>query len=192
MKNDENKQNQTGFGPHFIGEKVLTLLRSLLSETFIGFCLGYQYTSSLLIAAGWKLMRLYAWFDLRNRTSPQLDAFASTDVATQQNSGVTYWPKPFLSMDYCEARNGYVCQRPAAAGIATNFNGQSSIESSVTSQKMTNVFKSYPKMISLEKLKILRLYKNCLRMQQIWPNSLRPKALKSCSKSNKLPNLVTP
>jgi hypothetical protein len=70
-------------------------------------------------------MRMYAWIDLRNRTSPRLDAFASADEATQLSSGVTYWQKPFLYMDYCESRNGYVCQRPAAAGLATQYNGES-------------------------------------------------------------------
>ena len=37
----------------------------------------------------------------------------------------------------------------------------------------------------------LHLYKNCLRMWEIWANELLPKALKSWQKSNKLPNLVT-
>ena len=70
-------------------------------------------------------MSAYAWVDLRNRTTPRLDAFASTDAATLSKSGVTYWRKPFLYMDYCEARNGYVCQRPAAAGLGTQYNGRS-------------------------------------------------------------------
>lgn len=71
-------------------------------------------------------MSAYAWVDLRNRTTPRLDAFASTDAATLSKSGVTYWRKPFLYMDYCESRNGYVCQRPAAAGLATEYNGEKS------------------------------------------------------------------
>ena len=33
--------------------------------------------------------------------------------------------------------------------------------------------------------------KNCLRMCEIWANYLLPKALKTCPKSNKSPNLVT-
>ena len=33
--------------------------------------------------------------------------------------------------------------------------------------------------------------KKCLRMWEIWANKLLPKALKSCQKSNKLPNKVT-
>ena len=35
------------------------------------------------------------------------------------------------------------------------------------------------------------LYKNCLRLWEIWANYLLPKALKSGPKSNKLSNLVT-
>ena len=35
------------------------------------------------------------------------------------------------------------------------------------------------------------LYKNCLRMCEIWANYLLPQALKSCPNSKKLPNLVT-
>jgi len=45
---------------------------------------------------------------------PRLDAFHSSDGAGK--TGVTYWKKTYLDMDYCEAQNGYVCQRPAAAG----------------------------------------------------------------------------
>ena len=37
----------------------------------------------------------------------------------------------------------------------------------VTSKKLPNVYKSCPKMISLEKLKILTPLKNCLRMWEI-------------------------
>ena len=59
---------------------------------------------------------------------------------------------------------------------------------SVTRKKSPNVYKSCLKMISLEKW---HLYKNCLRMQEIWTNLLLPKALKSCPKFNKSPNLVT-
>ena len=46
-------------------------------------------------------------------------------------------------------------------------------------------------MISLEKLKILTPLKKCLRMWEIWANKLLPKALKSCLKLKKSPNLVT-
>ena len=39
--------------------------------------------------------------------------------------------------------------------------------------------------------RFVHLYKNCLRMWEIWINKLLTMALKSCPKSNKLPNLVT-
>ena len=46
-------------------------------------------------------------------------------------------------------------------------------------------------MISVEKLKILTPYKSCPRMWEIWAKKLLPKALKTCPKFNKSPNLVT-
>ena len=62
---------------------------------------------------------------------------------------------------------------------------------SVTSKESPNVCKSCPKMISLEKLKILtplqKLPKNVGDLGKL----LLPKALKRCPKSNKFPNLVT-
>ena len=55
-----------------------------------------------------------------------------------------------------------------------------------------NVYKSCPKMISIEKLKILtplqKIAKECGQFGQIY---CFQKALKSCPKSNKSPNLVT-
>ena len=62
---------------------------------------------------------------------------------------------------------------------------------SVTRRKSPNVCKSCPKMISLEKRYILTTLQKCLRMWEIWANLLLPKALKSCPKSKKSPNLVT-
>ena len=56
-------------------------------------------------------------------------------------------------------------------------------ESSVTCKKSPNVYKSCPKMISLENEKFWHLYKNCLIML--------PQAFKSCPMCNKSPNLVT-
>ena len=44
----------------------------------------------------------------------------------------------------------------------------SSLVGSVTSQKLSNVFKSCPKVISLEKLRFWHFCKNCLRMWEIW------------------------
>ena len=37
-------------------------------------------------------------------------------------------------------------------------------------KKSQNVYKSCPKMISLEKWKILHIYKKCLRIWEIWSN----------------------
>ena len=61
----------------------------------------------------------------------------------------------------------------------------------MTRRKSPNVCKSCPKMISLEKRYILTTLQKCLRMWEIWANLLLPKALKSCPKSKKSPNLVT-
>ena len=69
--------------------------------------------------AGWYLMLISAISDLNKRTVPRLDAFHSSDGAGK--TGVTYWKKTYMDMDYCEAQNGYVCQRPAAAG-SDSFN----------------------------------------------------------------------
>ena len=44
------------------------------------------------------------------------------------------------------------------------------MQNSVTRKKLPNVCKSCPKMISLEKLKILTLLKKCLRMWAICTN----------------------
>ena len=58
-------------------------------------------------------------------------------------------------------------------------------------EKIAKFYKSCPKMVSLEKYRFWSLYENCLRMWEIWENKLLPKALKSCPKSNKLPDQVT-
>ena len=66
------------------------------------------------------------------------------------------------------------------------------ILSSVTSKKLPNVYKSCAKRISLEKIKdfdtFTKIPLECGRFGQIY---LFSKALKSCRKSNKSPNLVT-
>ena len=71
------------------------------------------------------------------------------------------------------------------------FLGSFLLPTSVTRKKSPNVYISCPKMISLKNDSYRHLYKNCLRMWEIWANYLLPKALKSCPKLNKLPNLVT-
>ena len=65
------------------------------------------------------------------------------------------------------------------------------VRNSVTRKNLPNVFKSYPKMFHEKNDRFWHFYKNCLRMREIWANELLPKALKSCPKSNKFPNLVT-
>ena len=58
-------------------------------------------------------------------------------------------------------------------------------------KKLPNVYKSCPKMISLEKLKILRPLIFFSKNVGYLSKKLLPKALKSCPKSNKFYNLVT-
>ena len=58
-------------------------------------------------------------------------------------------------------------------------------------KKTPNVYKSCPKMMSRENERFWHIYKNCLRMWKICVNKLLPKALKTCPKLNKSPNLVT-
>ena len=65
------------------------------------------------------------------------------------------------------------------------------LETSVTSKKSPNVYKSCPKMISLEKLKILTPFRKLPKNVGDLGKLFLPKALKSCPKSEKLPNLVT-
>ena len=62
---------------------------------------------------------------------------------------------------------------------------------SVTSKKSPNVYKSCPKMISLEKWKISKPLQKLSTMWAIWAKSLLPQALKSWPNCNKSPNLVT-
>ena len=47
------------------------------------------------------------------------------------------------------------------------------------------------KWFNLKNDRFWHLFKNCLRMWEIWTNELLPKALKSCPKCKKSPNLVT-
>ena len=62
---------------------------------------------------------------------------------------------------------------------------------SVTRKNRQMSIKVAQKWFHYENDRFSTLYKNCLRMWKIWANSLLPKALKSCPKSNKSPNLVT-
>ena len=67
----------------------------------------------------------------------------------------------------------------STAGLCVLIKGQ------CDQKKSPYVYKSCPKIISLEKWLIWSLYKNCLRMWEIWGNWLLPKALKSWTKSDK-------
>ena len=62
---------------------------------------------------------------------------------------------------------------------------------SVTSKKSPNVYKSCPKMISLEKLKMLTPLQKLPKNVEDLGKLIVAKALKSCPNSNKSPNLVT-
>ena len=65
------------------------------------------------------------------------------------------------------------------------------VTTSVTRKISPNVCKSWPKWFHEKNDRFWRLYKKCLRIWEIWANWLLPKALKSCPKSNKSPNMVT-
>ncbi len=68
-------------------------------------------------------MQVVAVGDLRKRITPRLDKFHTYDNSTAF-AGVTFWSKTRLYQDYCEARNGFICQRPAAAGSASEATGR--------------------------------------------------------------------
>ena len=61
----------------------------------------------------------------------------------------------------------------------------------MTSKKSPNVYKSCPKMISLEKLKMLTPLQKLPKNVEDLGKLIVAKALKSCPNSNKSPNLVT-
>ena len=69
-------------------------------------------------------MQLSALDDLSKRISPRLSKFHSVDQSNEAVTGVNYWKSGYLYQDYCEAQNGYVCQRSAAAGSAPDRNGK--------------------------------------------------------------------
>ena len=73
-------------------------------------------------------MQLAALDNLRQRLPPSVDRFHSTEQNLTNPkyllSGVTYWKKANFTHDYCEARNGFVCQRSAAAGASAEANGK--------------------------------------------------------------------
>ena len=62
---------------------------------------------------------------------------------------------------------------------------------SVTSKKSPNVYRCCPKWFHYKNEWFWHLYKNCLRINEIWANKLWTPAVNACPKSKKLPNLVT-
>ena len=62
---------------------------------------------------------------------------------------------------------------------------------SVTSKKSPNLYKSCPKIISLEKLKIMALLQKLPKNAGYLGKLIVAKGFKSCPMSNKSPNLVT-
>lgn len=66
-------------------------------------------------------MKILSKDDLQKRIPPRLDAFHT--VAADSSTGVTHWSKSYYFRELCEAMNGYVCQRSAAAGPASDANG---------------------------------------------------------------------
>ncbi len=75
-------------------------------------------------------MQLLGEDDLQKRLPPRLEKFHTNDPNTGATS-VLFWKKGYLNEDYCEAKYGYVCQRPAAAGAASDAKGKLSFFISV-------------------------------------------------------------
>ena len=75
-------------------------------------------------------MQLLGEDDLQKRLPPRLEKFHTNDPNTGATS-VLFWKKGYLNEDYCEAKYGYVCQRPAVAGAASDANGKLSFFLSV-------------------------------------------------------------
>lgn len=84
--------------------------------------------TSYFALGGWDLMRVAALDDLRQRIPPRLTKYHSLEQNPTNKDyprkGVTYWRKANFTFSYCEARNGYVCQRAAAAGSGSETNGR--------------------------------------------------------------------
>ena len=83
--------------------------------------------------------------------------------------------------------------RVASVDQSTNWTVkvEMSPDTSVTSKKSPNVCESCPKMILIEKLKILTTLQKLPKNVEDWAKFLLPQALKSCPNFNKLPTLVT-
>ena len=74
-------------------------------------------------------MKVLARNDLVRRSPPRLEKFHSLEnKASNPQRGITHWKKGHFDGDYCEAKNGYVCQRSAAAGGGSEGNGRPIVE----------------------------------------------------------------
>ena len=67
--------------------------------------------------------------DLRSRKYPQLTEFITLLSSDSKTHVAFNWPVTRLEGDYCENTNGYVCQRPAAAGTKVESIGKTKIQS---------------------------------------------------------------
>ena len=99
--------------------------------------------------------------------------------------------KGVLSSGDCYGRITFCLIRLDAFLDKMENQGHTWVLLSVTRKKSPNVYKSCPKMISLEKLKILTPFRKLPKNVGDLGKLFLPKALKSCPKSKKSPNLVT-
>ena len=76
------------------------------------------------LSAAWELMKVSGINDLRSRKYPQLTEFITLLSSNSKTHVAFNWPVTRLEGDYCENTNGYVCQRPAAAGTKVETIGK--------------------------------------------------------------------
>ena len=72
-------------------------------------------------------MKILGVNDLRSRIYPKLTEFMALngDYSSSNKKHLAInWPVTRLEGDYCENTNGYVCQRPAAAGAKAESVGK--------------------------------------------------------------------
>ena len=72
-------------------------------------------------------MKILGVNDLRSRIYPKLTEFMALngDYSSSNKKHLAInWPVTRLEGDYCESTNGYVCQRPAAAGAKAESIGK--------------------------------------------------------------------
>ena len=69
-------------------------------------------------------MKVLGVNDLRSRIYPKLTEFMALHQSDHKKHYAINWPVTRLEGDYCESTNGYVCQRPAAAGAKAESIGK--------------------------------------------------------------------